>query len=441
MTAPARWVDLAVPEATPTLRVTVSPLPIVEPMALFAQRGVHDGVYWAQPSAGRFVAGIGTAAAFHADGPDRLKQAAAWWRRVLASADVTAEAGAPAAPLCFGGASFDPLRSLETPWQPFGGAWFVVPALTFLVDSRGAWLVSAEPADGSRIGPAELWPAERTPSSPTPARCVADSAAAFCAGVRQAVEEIERRRYDKLVLARQVVYTRRPRFDTLAAIARLQADYPTCTTFAFARGEHVFLGATPERLVRLNGRELQTMCLAGSAPRGADAVDDARQAAALLADEKERYEHAVVVAAMREALAPLCDEVVVPDEPVVSTLPYLHHLQTSVIGWLRPTETILTVVDELHPSPAVGGAPREAALAAIRRYEGFDRGWFAGPVGWLDGEGGDFVVALRSALVATDKAWLFAGCGVVASSNPDRELRETDLKLLPMRVALEVERR
>jgi len=391
MTAPARWSNCLTEGSAPALRVTVSPVPAADPLALFARHGTQDAIYWAQPSAGRAAAGIGVAATFLAKGPDRLLRAAEWWRGVIASATVEREAGAPAAPLCFGGASFDPIRPLASHWRPFGGAWFVVPAVAVRV------------------------------------------------GVQEAVSEIRRGQFDKLVLAREVIYTRQPRFDAVAALARLTTGYPSCTTFAFAREGSVFLGATPERLARLRGRELRTMCLAGSAPRGADPVDDSQQAAALLIDEKERHEHAFVVAAMREALAPLCHDLMIPDEPVVASLPNVHHLETPVLGWLRPAETIFSVVDQLHPTPAVCGAPRETAIAAIRRFEAFDRGWFAGPVGWLDSEGGEFVVALRSALIAEDQARLFAGCGIVAGSDADRELRETDLKLLPMRTALALE--
>ncbi|GIW06428.1 MAG: salicylate biosynthesis isochorismate synthase [Dehalococcoidia bacterium] len=435
MTTAVHRSDLIV---APALQVTVSRIPAADPLALFARRGGQDGVFWAQPSEGRAFAGIGAAAVFSADGPDGVQRAAHWWHAVLDGADVQAEAGAPAAPFCLGGVAFDPLRPVDAHWRPFGGARFVVPAIAIVVEGETAWLVISR-AGQSVSASADLWTQQLAKSgNATAAECVADDAAEFRAGVRQAVEEIERGCFDKLVLARQVVYARRSGFDPVSALSRLRADYPSCTSFALAVGTTVFLGATPERLVRLTGRTLWTMCLAGSAPRGRDPESDRRHAAALLADSKERREHGFVVAAMRNALAPLCRELEIPESPVVATLPNVHHLKTPITGWLRPGETILSVVEQLHPSPAVGASPPEAALPALRRYEAFNRGWFAAPVGWLDRDGGEFVVALRSALISGNEARLFAGCGIVAESDPDRELRETELKLMPMRSALEV---
>jgi isochorismate synthase len=425
----------------PALRVTVRRVGMTDPFALFAQRRARDAVVWAQPAAQRALAGIGVAAAFRAEGPDRLRLADAWWRALLATADVTAPADAPAAPVGLGGMAFDPGRPPAPHWQPFGAAWFVVPAITVIVERDDAWLVVAHP--GTTSEPNALrdhWPADPPLSGrAATTELVADSAPWFRAAVGEAVADIARGRFEKLVLAREVVYRRSSVFEPDAALTRLRATYPSCTIFAVARGASTFLGATPERLVRLDGREIRTMCLAGTAARGVDADDDARRAAALLADGKERREHRFVVTAMRAALAPVCDEIVIPETPTVVSLPNLHHLRTPIRGRLAGDQTILSVVEQLHPSPAVGASPRDAAFPALRHLETFDRGWFAAPLGWLAPNGGEFVVALRSALLTGAEARLFAGCGIVAGSDPDRELAETELKLLPMRAALGVE--
>lgn len=425
----------------PALRIVVRRVDAIDPVALFAHRRGQVGVLWAQPSARRALAGIGVAASFRAEGADRVRRLDAWWRALLDAADVVAPANAPAAPVCLGGMTFDPGRSPAAHWQLFGALWFVVPALTVIVENDETWLLVAHASNTPEPPiPLASWPTDMTIGRrAAAAECVADSAPYFRAAVRQTVADIERGRFEKLVIAREVVYRRSSVFEPDAALARLRASYPSCTIFAVARSEATFLGASPERLVRLEGHEIRTMCLAGSAARGADADDDARRAAALLADGKERREHRVVVTAMRSALATVCDDVLIPETPTVVSLPNLHHLRTPIVGRLAGGHSILSVVERLHPSPAVGASPREVAFPALRRLEPFDRGWFAAPLGWLAPTGGEFVVALRSALVTGGEARLFAGCGIVAGSDPDRELSETDLKLLPMRAALEVD--
>ncbi|MCS6800836.1 MAG: isochorismate synthase [Chloroflexota bacterium] len=422
----------------PRLRVTVSRLAGADPLALFAERGQEDAFFWAHPATGRAFAGVGAAAVFRAAGPDRLERADAWWRALVEASEVDAPADAPAAPLCVGGVAFDPHRPLAPHWDPFGSAWFFIPAVAVVVEFGSAWRVDC----GSVASPLRALDGEAAdlrlaPAAPA-AFCLSDGALSFRRAVEQVVAEIARGAFEKLVLAREVIYRNAAPFPVLSALDRLRAAYPGCATFAVARGERVFLGATPERLVRLTGSTLQTMCLAGSAPRGATAETDARLALSLLGDPKERREHHFVVAAMREALTPLCSRLDIPAQPTVVSLPNLHHLKTSVTGQLRGEETIFAVVDRLHPTPAVGAAPPSAAFPAIRRHEPFDRGWFAAPLGWLTPTDGEFVVALRSALVTGEEARLYAGCGIVAGSDPERELQETELKLQPMREALQV---
>ena len=160
-------------------------------------------------------------------------------------------------------------------------------------------------------------------------------------------------------------------------------------------------------------------------------------AARLLADPKERREHVLVVEAVRQALLPLCQELWAPPSPQVLRTPHVQHLHTPIEGRLREGTGLLEVVARLHPTPAVGGAPQKAALALIDACETFDRGWYAGPVGWLDGSGdGEFVVAIRSALLRGREAHLYAGCGILPDSDPRREEQESLLKLKAMLTAL-----
>ncbi len=209
------------------------------------------------------------------------------------------------------------------------------------------------------------------------------------------------------------------------------------TIFAITRHGRTFLGATPERLVRVEGRTFRTIALAGSIGRGADPAEDERLAAELLASAKDREEHEVVVEMLRRTLAPLAEELEVAAEPAVVTLRHVQHLATEVRGRLRQQAGILSLVERLHPTPAVGGAPRELALELIAAEERLDRGWYAGPLGWLDRhDDGEFVVAIRSGVVEDDRVSLFAGCGIVADSDPDREWAESEMKLEALASAL-----
>jgi isochorismate synthase len=245
---------------------------------------------------------------------------------------------------------------------------------------------------------------------------------------------------EKVVLARAVRARARAPFDPVVALERLRDAYPNAYVFAVARGPRCFLGATPERLVRLRDGTVDATCLAGSAPRGETPEEDARLGSALLASAKDRAEHAIVVRSVRAALEGVCSEVHSPDEPRLLRLRNVQHLYTPVDGHVSWPTCVLDLVQRLHPTPAVGGYPREEALRFIREREGLDRGWYAGPVGWLDRRGdGEFAVALRSALLHGAEATLFAGSGIVAQSRAPDEYAETCLKLRPMLNALGTE--
>jgi len=188
--------------------------------------------------------------------------------------------------------------------------------------------------------------------------------------------------------------------------------------------------------VRLTGRRVEVSCLAGSRRRGRDAESDAAEGMALLADPKERHEHALVVDALRARLEAVCDELRCASRPSLLRMPNVQHLHTHASGVVWDKRSLLDLVEMLHPTPATAGAPREPALELIRGTENFPRGWYAGVVGWLGPSGGEAVVAIRSALLRGTEAVLYAGCGIVADSEPSQEYRESCLKLEPMLWAL-----
>jgi menaquinone-specific isochorismate synthase len=256
----------------------------------------------------------------------------------------------------------------------------------------------------------------------------------WCERVERTVKAIRDGRFEKAVLAREVTVEANRPFDRAEVLRRLLALHPGCRTFSIDG----FIGATPELLVSRRGAQVVSHPLAGTIGRSGDPEADQREAEAMLASAKEREEHAHVIEAVAQELAPWCDHLDVPDGPGILPLRNVSHLATRISGTLRPPwPDALTLALALHPTPAVGGAPTEAALAHLAEVEGLDRGRYAGPVGWVDAAGdGDWYVGIRSAEVAGDRARMIAGVGVVADSDPDAELIETQLKLQALLAAL-----
>lgn len=403
----------------------------------------HDTTYWEQPSRGTVVATAGAARRIETHGAARFADAAAAWREVAAGA-VTNRKDAL---IAFAGFAFAAAERAPH-WSAFGDGALVAPALSYRATGTRADVTLAtmvQPGDAVNnvaFALAPLLHAEgKTPATRRERPCVIEESGdveTWTAAVTAITDAIGSGAVDKAVLAREVTLRGEHGFDITGAIARLREGYPACTVFAFHRGGASFLGATPERLVRVEGRKVYATCLAGTAPRGSGAEEDAAAADALMRDAKERREHELVVRMIAGALTPLCREIDVPQEPAIMTMPNVQHLYTPIEGTLAAHAGVLDLVERLHPTPAVGGMPCEAALSLIARHERFDRGWYAGPIGWIDARGdGEFAVALRSALASGEEARLFAGCGIVAGSDPRREYEESAMKLRPMLGALQ----
>ncbi len=256
------------------------------------------------------------------------------------------------------------------------------------------------------------------------------SADAFEGAVREAVARIRRGEMRKVVLARTIEVTAERDLDPRLLAGRLRAVDPDAFTFAVPSDDGVLVGASPELLVSRRGHEIRSNPLAGSAPRSGDPDEDRANADALIESSKDREEHAIVVDAVAETLRPFCTELEWDQDPVLRDTPNVWHLSTRFRGWLRqPAPTVLELVAALHPTPAVAGEPRQAALETIEELEPFDRGRYAGPVGWVDAEGdGEWAIALRCAELSGNRAVLYAGAGIVADSEPTRELDETERK-------------
>jgi menaquinone-specific isochorismate synthase len=267
--------------------------------------------------------------------------------------------------------------------------------------------------------------------------CEVGAADRFCTAVETALTQIAAGKFAKIVLARALDVTALQPLRPVASLANLRQRYPSRYRFAIGNGQgQTFLGASPERLVRIQGQQLETEALAGSAPRGQSASLDADCASALRASPKEAHEHQLVIDFMVQTLESLGIAPQLGSARLLQ-LPHIQHLQTPIRAPVPPSVHLLDIVGALHPTPAVAGADRAQVLPLIQALEPFERGLYAAPIGWVDSAGnGEFAVGIRSALVDGHRARLYGGAGVVAGSLPERELAEVALKLQALLNAL-----
>jgi len=333
------------------------------------------------------------------------------------------------------------LRTLEGPHAAVGGfafaadvdGWLDVPEwLVRRTEPGPTILVGSGPSQEPRFAPLRL----SGPTAPIGGARIRErpSADAYGEAVVAATERIRDRELTKVVLARLVEADADRDLDPRRLAHRLRAVDPHAFTFARATGTgtdpSMLVGASPELLVARNGRTVRSTPLAGSAPRAGDVGQDRARAEALRSSAKDREEHAVVVEAIAATLGPVCERLDWDPEPVLLETANLWHLATRFEGILRePAPSAVDLVAALHPTPAVCGTPRDTARAIIAALEPFDRGGYAGPVGWMDAAGdGEWAIALRCAELEGAHARLYAGAGIVGASEPALEVEETERK-------------
>ena len=443
-----------------TLLSITLPVSLCDPLRIFnafAQLEIGDRFYWERPAEKRALVGVGSTKTIETSGTAYVAGAAAAWRELQAHSLVHIAPGTvplhTSGPVLVGGFTFDVLNVQTALWEDFPAGLLILPALLFHCDEESAALTmnSLLPypchSDDTEqlIGKIEdtlqrLHTIMSSAVAPKPAVDAGElvvqdllPSADWQQQVADAVQKIRQGAFEKVVLARAVSIGQAQPFDIELTLQRLRQSYPGAHVFAVQRGKRYFVGATPERLVCGAEGQIKTIALAGSAPRGATEEDDERLGMELLNSPKNQGEHHVVVTTIRNVLARLCSRVWVADAPHLLKLKNIQHLETPIMGDLLPGHSILEAIEDLHPTPAVGGYPRQPALAAIRAMEHLDRGWYASPIGWIGRSGnGEFAVALRSALVDGSNATLFAGCGIVADSDPEGEYQESCLKLQVM---------
>ena len=399
--------------------LSVRTVEVTDPGDLVASLPEPGALSWLRGGDG--VVGWGEVTRLELSGPSRFRRAARWWQELATDLDVVDEVGLPGTgALAFGSFSFDDA----------GRSVLLVPRVVLGRRRGRAWVTTVGgPAPAAPVGPV------RPPQGVTYAEGSL-GAVAWEQVVAEAVERIADGDLEKVVLARDLLATATGPVDVRWLLGRLVEGYPTCWTFAVDG----LVGATPEMLVRLEKGLVTSRVLAGTIRRTGDDARDLALAASLARSSKDLEEHEYAVRSVADALAPHCTGMNVPEAPFVLHLPNVMHLATDVAGVLADGSTALDLAGALHPTAAVCGTPRPSALALIGELEQLDRGRYAGPVGWVDAEGdGEWGIALRCAEVDPDDARrvrLFAGCGIVAGSDPEAELAESQAKLVPMRDAL-----
>ncbi|AUW94196.1 MAG: isochorismate synthase [Sulfobacillus thermotolerans] len=410
------------------------------PMAL---QDTADGWYFAHPQ-GQEQCGLGAAMRWQTTSSQDFIDMERERLKLLA-------AGLSSKTTLGGGFAFDASDSHDEAWAAFGHARWVLPAL-YIHQSEGQAhiVVTVYPKHFASAQDAvqyygTLWAAvdrPQRPDSKDPVPVLSQNmippSSQWMALVEEATAAIQQGLLHKVVVARRVDTTFAAPLAVGHLLHTLHHHNPSTTIFGLRAQGQTFLGATPELLLSIHDHTLETMALAGTTARQPSASADAHAAQMLMNSAKNRREHDAVVNRIVDTLRPYAD-LHVPQAPQILTLANVHHLWTPIQGGVRGDQSLWSLALKLHPTPAVGGEPRTVAQQWLRTHEGLDRGWYAGSVGTMDLKGqGSLWVALRSALVAGNRASCYAGCGIMHDSDPHKELEESEWKLQAMLNALGV---
>ena len=431
-----------------TLVSVTAAVDVPDPCAVvFSSRLASDHWFcWEQPDRGFSLAALGVAHAATSRGDGRFEDVAGECIRLNEGAVLDEPPGLPsgAGPVWTGGFAFDPDGAGTPPWSSLSPASMTLPELSLCRVGEETFLTvnlvvhpgdeAAQSVDriaarlaGLRSDPLPMLDPHQTGRPEI--RSVLPPGD-FEAMVEGATGRIAEGGMSKVVLAREVTVEASAAHDPAAIFGAMREQFPSCFCFCQGTPEAAFLGASPELLIRRAGAGASTVALAGSIRRSSDPAVDDHLGEQLLRSDKNRREQRIVAERIVRKLRPHAVWVQTAPEPEVVKIANIQHLATPVIAQLAESHSAVELAGMLHPTPAVGGEPWSDAGTTIGELERMDRGWYAGPVGWMDAtEDGEFCVALRSALIRDREARLFAGVGVVAGSDPAAELEETEVKL------------
>jgi menaquinone-specific isochorismate synthase len=439
----ARAIERAPAGRRTLVSVTVPVEEAIDPCAaVFVSRLASDSWFcWEQPDRGFALAALGVAHEATSRGAERFEDVARECLRLREGAVLEEPAGLPAGagPVWTGGFAFDAEGASSPPWSSFAPASMTLPELSLCRRGEATFLtLNAIVTPGSAVPSPRMATLRNSAmplfdphlTGPRPEIRSVLPPGDFERAVEAATGRIGKGGMSKVVLAREVVVEAASAHDPAAVFGALREQFPSCFCFCAGTPEAAFLGASPELLVRRAGASAQTVALAGSTRRSSDPAVDDHLGEQLLRSDKDRREQRIVAERIVRELRPHSVWVETAPEPELVKVANIQHLATPIIAQLAEPRSAIDLAGLLHPTPAVGGEPWPEAAAAIAELERMDRGWYAGPVGWMDAtEDGELCVALRSALLRDREAHLYAGVGVVAGSDPAAELAETEVKL------------
>lgn len=430
----------------------ITQIEAVEPLKIFANGakiGFRVRSYWSDND-GLTLVGLGTAYEFLSQGNQRfIKIKEAWHelsQRVIKNVEKRGTG-----PLTVGGFSFNEGEKENSEWSHFPDAAFTIPRFLFTEIDGETWLSinievtpELDPLKTYEIIKAEVdhllsivepshqrYLSKLETSSP-------EKKVEWIESVNKVINQIHLGEVDKVVLSRVLDVQMDEGLPPEMLLDKLIEHRSYGFVFAFERNGDCFIGATPERLVKRDASLVYCDCLAGTEGRGKTAEEDNAMGDALLKDDKNRAEHQFVVQMIKNAMSHFANDVIAPAQPRIVKAESVQHLFTPVSGLMKNSITLFDAIEQLHPTPAMGGTPREKALSIINEIEPHKRGWYASPVGWIDEDGnGDFAVGIRSCLILRKSVRLYAGCGIVKDSDPEKEYRETEMKFRPILNALE----
>ena len=375
---------------------------------------------------------------------NRYQDIASKWKELC---QLSLKEKADVSPILFGGFSFDPFNKISSEWDTFPSAFFAISTFQLVIQNEQAFVSihlitdeeqSMETFEKLRIERDALIHTAQVKELKTHSKSkLVEREDRLKEKYLQAVENVTKRirgkEVKKVVIGRSLKLTFDDVFSSSSVLYNTSIEQPESYLFGLEKDDKIFFGATPERLVKVEHGEALSAGIAGSIKRGETSVEDRALGESLLADPKNLAEHKYVVDMINDVFNQYCEEVKVPSRPKLLKIRDIQHLHTPISGKVKNSASLFQLIEALHPTPAMGGVPREEAVTIIRESEQMNRGYYAAPIGWINTEGdGEFAVGIRSALLEKEHAYLYAGGGIVAESSSLEEFEETRVKFRPM---------
>ena len=424
----------------------------ISPLAFLEAGNVkykNEHFYWQNANQTLTLVGLGHAKVLSSEGrTNRFTDISKQWKELCG---VLIKEEKDRAPVLFGGFSFDPKSNKDSEWNAFPSAYFFVPSFQLMSkDGQTSISINLITSNENAVDDFEALRLERDrlihlaqvnefePSAkPIVSSLVEVAKEQYLNAVENVTDQIKCGEAEKVVIARAVQLNFEEKVSSVAALHYISNEQQESYHFGLQKKEQLFFGATPERLIEISNGRAYSACVAGSSKRGKTAEDDRALGEELLADSKNREEHQYVVNMISKVFNEYCTDVSMLKEPKLMKIRDIQHLFTPIEAKVEKDIDIFSFVEALHPTPALGGVPTNKSMEIIRKEEQIDRGYYAAPIGWTDTEGdGEFAVAIRSALLDGDRAYLYAGGGIVADSEVEKEYDETWVKFRPILRAL-----